>query len=61
MSSLIDWSDDFELNDRVSFVHYGMRLYGEIARVYNTRTCYHVEVEGKRYFVEVATDEMRRE
>ena len=65
MSRVVDRSeyDDgtFELGDRVSFMHKGERLCGIVARVYNTRTLYHVSVQGKRYEVEPGADEMRRE
>jgi hypothetical protein len=56
----MEYNRDFELSERVSFLHNGVRLYGEVARVYNTRTCYHVEVDGRRYFVEAGPDDMRR-
>lgn len=65
MSDLLNRSDydsgDFELDERVSFIHDGVRLYGIVARVYNTRTLYHVEVNGQRYSVSPADDDMRRE
>ena len=42
----------FELGDRVSFDGpYGSRMTGEVVRVYNSRNCYHVEVDGVRYTV----------
>lgn len=44
----------FELGDIVTFTGpCGGRLTGEIVRVYNSRLCYHVEVDGERYFVRV--------
>jgi hypothetical protein len=65
MSRMLDRGDycqgDFELGERVSFMHGGERLYGEIARVYNTRTLYHVEVDGRRYEAQPGADNMRRE
>lgn len=64
MSRLLDhWeypSDDFGLGDGVSFEHNGMRLYGIVVRVYNSRDWYHVEVHGQRYEVG-REDQMRRE
>ena len=66
MSDLVDRSEyseaaDFILGESVSFLHGGARLYGEIVRIYNTRTVYHVEVEGRRYSVSPRDDDMRRE
>lgn len=59
---ITDYYDrDFELNERVSFLHKGERLYGEVARVYNSRELYHVEVAGLRYSVHGLADDMRRE
>jgi hypothetical protein len=51
---------DFELGEEVSFYYRGSRLYGKIVRVYNTRTLYHVEVDGDRYQVEPHADQMQR-
>jgi ribosomal protein L21E len=53
--------DDFDLGDIVSFDHDGERLTGEVVRVYNTRTLYHVEVNDKRYEVEIPGDNPRKE
>lgn len=65
MSRYIDRSeyrDSYQLNDRVSFMHYGTRLYGEIARTYNGNPCaFHVEVDGRRYEVDLHADELRME
>lgn len=55
-----NYNNEFELGDRVSFMHEGCRLWGKVVRVYNTRTCYHVEVDGDRYFVTL-DDDMRVE
>lgn len=54
-------ADEYELGEQVSFLHEGSRLRGTVARVYNTRDLYHVEVDGQRYLVEPRADEMRRE
>ena len=62
MSTLLSHSySDFDLGDEVSFLCDGLRLYGEVVRVYNTRDNYHVEVDGRRYFVSRQDDDMRRE
>jgi hypothetical protein len=65
MSSLVArdkyGADEYELGEQVSFLHEGSRLRGTVARVYNTRDLYHVEVDGQRYLVESLVDEMRRE
>lgn len=50
---------EFELGDYVSFDHEGRRLTGKVARCYNTREVYHVEVEGQRYKVRLSEDNMR--
>lgn len=44
---------EFELNDKVSFIApWGNdRIQGTVVRVYNSRTLYHVEVDGTRYEV----------
>lgn len=56
-----EYSRDFELGDTVEFDGpYGERMTGEVARVYNTRTLYHVEVNGERYEVEYPGDNMVR-
>lgn len=65
MSRALSTSDydndcDFEMNARVSFLHEGERLEGEVVRIYNTRLFYHVLVDGRRYEVDVSTDDMRR-
>lgn len=63
MSRVLDWGDyetgDFELGETVTFMHAGERLYGKVVRVYNTRSLYHVEHNGRRYEVEPSTDDMR--
>lgn len=42
----------FALGEQVEFDGpYGERLVGEVVRVYNSRTLYHVEVRDKRYEV----------
>lgn len=56
MSNLVprhEYDDgSFELGDRVSFKGpFGDRLTGVVVRVYNSRLCYHVEVDGERYSV----------
>ncbi len=56
-----EYSSDFELGDRVSFLHEGERLVGNVVRVYNTRLVYHVEVKGRRYEVVVPTDDPKLE
>lgn len=65
MSRIADrssYSTDFQLGDRVSFDGpYGGRLTGEVVRVYNTRTRYHVEVDGTRYDVDYPADNLCRE
>lgn len=62
MSRLIscDFPREFELGEQVSFDHEGLRLTGEVVRVYNTREWYHVEVAGQRYEVNAREDDMRR-
>lgn len=48
----------FELGDRVSFNGpYGERMTGIVVRVYNSRTVYHVEVDGERYSVRTDNDD----
>lgn len=44
----------FELGDRAWFKppYCSSWVRGEIVRVYNTRTAYHVEYDGERYSVE---------
>lgn len=42
---------DFKLGDTVTFDHEGIRLTGEVVRVYNTRLLYHVLVNCVRYLV----------
>lgn len=64
MSRLVDrseYDDNFELEERISFLYEGTRLTGVVARVYNTREWYHVEVAGRRYSVNARDDEMQRE
>jgi len=55
----------FNLGDCVSFIApWGERIAGEVVRVYNSRLCYHVEVDGKRYSVRVDggnQDQVRRQ
>lgn len=61
MSRLVEIEQDtqeFDFDDIVSFNHQGSRLEGSIVRVYNTRTVYHVLVDGKRYSVEVGVDDI---
>jgi hypothetical protein len=53
-------STDFSLGDIVAFDYAGTRLVGEVVRVYNTRTLFHVSVRGIRYEVEVPGDNPRR-
>lgn len=48
--------NSLELGDKVSFDHEGERLIGEIARIYASRTLFHVEVNGERYSVDVDDD-----
>ncbi len=53
--------DDFELGDIVEFdAPYGGRLTGDVVRVYNTRSHYHVEVDGSRYEVSRRDDNMQK-
>ena len=49
-----------ELGDKVSFKYYETKLYGEIVRVYNAGTLYHVEVDGRRYEVDLHEDKVKR-
>lgn len=51
---------DFILGDTVSFTHEGHRLVGIVVRVYNSRTLYHIEVDGDRYEVAVPNDDPRK-
>lgn len=51
---------DFEIGEKVSFLHRGSRYYGTVVRVYNTRSLYHVEADGERFQVDPHADEMRR-
>jgi hypothetical protein len=47
--------EEFDIGDRVEFdAPWGGRLTGEVVRVYNTRTVYHVMVDGSRYEVTYA-------
>ncbi len=52
--------DAFDIGDTVSFDYHGTRLTGKVIRVYNTRTIYHVLVQGHRYLVSIA-DQMKKE
>jgi len=61
MSKLLDYcTTTFDMGERVSFNHDGVRLSGIVVRVYNTRDLYHVEVDGQRYEVDPRDDGMRR-
>ena len=61
MATKIDnFTKEFLLGDHVSFNYYGDRLFGVIARVYNTRYNYHVEVNNERYEVSL-DDDLRSE
>lgn len=55
-----DYSTEFSLGETVSFDHDRERLTGTVVRVYSTRLLYHVEVDGKRYEVEVPDDNPER-
>ncbi len=50
----------FEMGETVTFDHYGDRLTGRVVRIYSTRLNYHVEVDGRRYEVEVPGDNPKR-
>jgi hypothetical protein len=58
--SQLDYPEDYDLGDKVSFLHEGQRLVGIVVRVYNARDDYHVEVEGVRNQVNRHCDEMRK-
>lgn len=59
---LYDVEREFELGDMVWFDSPdGDRMYGEVVRVYNTRTRYHVEVKGQRFDVNYPEDNMSYE
>ncbi len=53
-------STEFELGEVISFDFEGRRLVGKVVRVYSTRLLYHVEVDGKRFEVEVPDDNPER-
>lgn len=61
MSERVYVPEEFEMNDLVEFDGPGGgRLRGEIARIYNSRQLFHVEVDGERYTVERDGDNMKK-
>lgn len=62
MSNLYRPQDDYRnywaLGSRVEFDHDGERLQGEIVRTSSNPTYFHVEVNGRRYEVDLREDNM---
>lgn len=56
-----DWRDRWQLGDRVSFSYYDTRLHGVIVRTSSNPTYFHVEVNGRRYEVDLHDDDMKME
>jgi hypothetical protein len=52
--------NEYDLGDRVSFLHDGERLTGTVVRVYASRLNYHIQVDGRRYEASVPGDDIRK-